>query len=282
MLASDASGGHQLGSALAERVSIVVSAVVALLLVSPLLRVPEVVLPLEALGSPLRLGVSRELTVVVVAATLMWVGTHAVYSLHPEYGPGSRIYSHRILPTMMTVAAGIFWQRQASAAIESRLLVAAGMALVLTFVLVGQYRALSGDTPALARLRTGLGVASLSTGLYLLIITYGTRSRSLVTATAVAAIGFCVALDVLQYESVSEWRIVRAAAVAGLVAGECSWALNYWRLDPLRAGFALLIVLYVYVGLMRRQLQGSLGLSALVEHGVMVGILLVVMNRLGV
>jgi len=279
---STASGERQLSSALAERIGIVVSAVVALLLLSPLLRVPEVVLPLQALGSPLRLGISRELTVVIAAAALMWVGAHAVYVLHPDYSPGSRIYSHRILPTMATVAAGVFWQRQTSATIESRLLVAAALALGLTFVLLGQYRALSGDTPALARLRTALGVVSLSTGLYLLISTYGTRSRSLVTATAVAIIGFCVALDVLQYESVSEWRIVRAAAVGGLLAGECSWALNYWRLDPLSAGFALLIVIYFYVGLMRRQLQGTLNLAAVAEHAIMVVILLVVMGHLGV
>ena len=282
MLATEATDGHQLGSALAQRVSVVVSAVVALLLLSPVLRVPEVVLPLQALGSPLRLGVSRELTVVAAAALLMWVGTHAAFSLHPDYNSGSRIYTHRVLPTMTTIAAAIFWQRQAAAAVESRLLVAAALALALTFVLVGQYSTMSGDTPWLARLRTAMGVVSLSTGLYLLIIVYGTRGRSLVTATAVAAVGFCVALDVLQYELVAEWRIVRAAAIAGLIAGECSWALNYWRLDPLRAGFALLIVIYVYVGLMRRQLQGSLGRAAVVEHALMVVFLFVAMNRLGI
>ncbi|MHB0877999.1 MAG: DUF5656 family protein [Anaerolineae bacterium] len=282
MSVRQATNGRELTSALAQRISVVVSAVVALLLLSPMLRIPVVVVPLQALGSPLRLGMSRELAVVVVAALLAWVGTHAVFSLHPDYLPGTRIYSHRLLPTMATIAAGIFWQRQVGAAMESRLLMAAALALALTFVLMAQYASMSGDAPWFVRLRTVLGVVSLSIGLYLLIIIYGTRARSLVTATAAAAVGFAVALDIFQYEAVAEWRVLRSAAIAGLIVGECSWALNFWRLDPLRAGFVLLIVIYVFAGLMRRQLQGTLGRFAVLEHAFMVAILVVVMNRLGI
>jgi hypothetical protein len=111
-------------------------------------------------------------------------------------------------------------------------------------------------------------------------MTYGTRARSLVTATAVALLTGCLAMDILQYETVREWRMLRAAAVTGLIAGECAWVLNYWRVSPLRAGFVLLVVTYVLVGTTRRLFQKTLTLLALVEHAVMAGLLLFVMQRL--
>jgi hypothetical protein len=282
VVASEAASPQELNSALAQRISVVVSAVVALLLLSPVLRIPEVTLPLQAFGSPLKLGMSRELSVVLVAAVLAWVGAHAVLTLHPDYAPGTRIYTHCLLPTVTTIAAGIFWQRQAGAAMDSKLLMAAALALTLTFVLVAQYAAMSGDTPWLLRLRMALGVVSLSMGLYLLVMIYGTRARSLVTATAAGIVGLVIAIDIFQYEAVTEWRMLRAAAVAGLIVGECSWALNFWRLAPLRAGFVLLVVIYVFAGLMRRQLQGTLDRMALLEHALMVVILFAVMGRIGI
>lgn len=271
---------YEVSPALAERIGVVVSSIVILYLISPLLKVPFLNLPLVALGSPLYLGMSRELMVGIVAGLLAWVGSHAILALHPAYAVGTRVYSHRILPALMAIASSVLWQRQESNTIEDRLIVAAAIGLALSLVLLGQYMAVTEDSPWVLRLRTVLSVISLSVGLYLLIMIYGTRARSLVTATAVALLTGCLAIDILQYETVREWRMLRAAMVIGLIVGECAWALNYWRMSPLRAGFILLVVTYILVGITRRLFQETLTPLALMEHAVMAGLLLFVMQHL--
>lgn len=262
-----------------ERIGIMVSGVVALFLLSPLLRVPEITLPLQAFGSPLHLTLSRELLVGVMAGALAWVGTRNVLVAHPAYEPGSRIYSHRILPALMAIAATVLWQKQDTTSIETKLMIAAGIGVVLSLIVSGQYVAVVGDSPWIVRLRTALNVISLSVALYLWIIIYGTRARSLVTASASALLGLALTLDVLQYETVEEARLWQAGAVIGLVVGEAAWALNFWRLSPVRAGFILLIASYVLIGLTRRLFQDTLNRLTLLEHAVMALLLLFVMHQ---
>ena len=274
-----ASQGFAARSDLAELIGIVVSCIVALFLISPLLKVPTLVVPLVAFGSPLRFQLSREFVVGFASGALAWVGSRAVLILHPAFTRGTRIYSHRVLPALAAVAASVFWQRQGGTSIEDRLIAAAAIAMSLSLVILGQYLAMEGDWAWTVRLRTLMSVISLSVGLYLSIMIYGTRARSLVTATGVALLGTCLAVDILQYEAASEWRMLRAAGVIGLVLGECAWALNYWRASPPRAGFLLLVVTYLLVGLTRRLLQGTLTRLALVEHAIMVALLLAVMRR---
>jgi len=273
-----AGGRQRVAPVLVERIGIVVSSVVALFLISPLLRVPVLTVPLTALGTPLRLGISRHLVVGVVAGLVTWVGMHAVLILHPGYAPGTRVYSHRLLPALTAVAAAVFWQRQASQTVEGQLVAAALIGLALSLVMLAQFLAADGESPWVVRLRTVLSVVSLAVGLYLLIMIYETRARSLVTATAAALLTGAIAIDIMQYEAVSEWRLLRAAALIGLILGECAWALNYWRLSPLRAGFILFTVIYLLVGLTRRYFHGSSMALAVLEHAIMALLLLYVMS----
>jgi hypothetical protein len=273
-------GSYRPRSELAELTGIIVSCIVALLLISPVLKVPLLALPLVAFGSPLHLQLSRELVVGAFSGALAWLGFRALVVLHPSYSAGSHVYSHCILPTLSAIAISVFWQRQSGASIESRLIMAAAISLFLSLVMLGQYAAVDGESHWVVHLRTAMSVICLSVGLYLYIMIYGTRARSLVTASAVALLGACLALDILQYEADREWRVLRAAATIGLVLGECAWALNYWRVSPLRAGFLLLIVTYLLVGLTRRLLQGTLNAVALLEHATMAAILVAVMMRL--
>jgi len=210
---------HAMRPELAERIGVMVSSIVALFLVSPLLRVPALELPLVALGSPLHLHLSRELTVGVVAGALAWVGAGAVLMASPAYEPGARIYSHRLLPVLAAVAATVFWQRQTGASIESRLITGVAIGLALSLIVSGQYGAMASDSPWILRLRTALSIISLSAALYLWIIVYGTRARSLVTAPAAALLAGALGVDLLQYEAVAEWRLWRAVVAIGLIVG---------------------------------------------------------------
>lgn len=266
-------------SRLAERIGTIVFSIMALFMLTPALKVPALALPLDAFGTPLRLTVSRDLVVAIMSGLLAWAGSYAVLSLHPQYRVGARVYTHRVLPALAAIASAVLWQRQEGASLEAQLVLAVALGLSLTLVILAQYSALGDDSPWAPRLRALLSLVSLSVGLYLLTTIYGTRARSLVTATAAAVLAASLAIDILQYEAVGEWRLLRAAAVIGLVVGECAWALNYWRAVPLRAGFLLLIAIYILVGVTRRAFQRSLTPGALVEHGIVAAVLLAVMQR---
>lgn len=274
-------GGPRMTARQAERIGITVSCVVALFLISPLLVAIRLDIPLEALGSPLHIGISRELLVGVLAGAISWVGAQSLYVLHPDYRRGSRVYSHCILPSMTAVVATVFWQRQTDIPVEGRLVVAASIGVLLSLVMLGQYAALSGDSVGVARLRTVLSVLSLATAFYLWTVLYGTRVRSLLAVPGAFLITVPLAIDLLQYEAAGEWRTLRASLVIGLVVAECAWALNFGRLSPLEAGFFLLMVSYVTVGLTRRYFEGALSWRAVGEHGLMVALLYIVMHRFG-
>ncbi|MGI6206771.1 MAG: hypothetical protein ACOYEW_01045 [Anaerolineae bacterium] len=265
----------------AERIGITVSCIVALFLASPLLAAVRLDIPLVALGSPLHLSISRELLVGVMAGAMAWVGSFSLLSTHPAYEAGTRIYTHRILPAVTAVAGTVFWQRQVAISLEGRLILAASIGLLLSLVLLGQYLALTGDSPSVMRLRTVLSVLSLAVAFYLWIVLYSTRVRSLIAAPAAFLIAACLAADLLQYEAAEEWRTIRAVLAISLLVGEVAWALNFCRLSPAQAGFVLLMVSYITVGLTRRLFQGSLGWGAVIEHGVVAAFLLLVMQRFG-
>jgi hypothetical protein len=58
------------------------------------------------------------------------------------------------------------------------------------------------------------------------------------------------------------------SGIAGLVLGQATWALNYWRLDSLTGGLVLLVIFYNVVGLSQHGLQGHIRRRVLLEYGL--------------
>lgn len=264
----------------AKRIGITVSCVITLCLVSPLLAVFRLDLPLTAFGSPLRLGISGEVLVVVMAALIGWAGAQSLFELHPEYSHSVRLYSHFALPSAMAVAATISWQTQQGTLVEGRLVVAALIAITLSLVLLAQYLVLGQEGPTAMRLRTILSFVSLGVAMYLWLALFETRARALLVVPGAFIVALTVALDLLQYESVSERRILQVVLAIGLIIAECAWALMLGRLEPLRAAFVLLMVGYMMVGLARRYFEHTLDRGAVLEHGTVAVLLYVLMELL--
>jgi hypothetical protein len=57
------------------------------------------------------------------------------------------------------------------------------------------------------------------------------------------------------------------AGVAGILLGEATWALNYWRTTGYTASIILLLVFYLTVGLGQQSLLGKLTRRDLFEYG---------------
>jgi hypothetical protein len=64
-----------------------------------------------------------------------------------------------------------------------------------------------------------------------------------------------------------------------LVMGQCTWALNLWRIPPLTAGLWLLLIFYIVTGLPQQHLLGRLTRRALVEFAVIIAVALFVILR---
>jgi hypothetical protein len=59
--------------------------------------------------------------------------------------------------------------------------------------------------------------------------------------------------------------MVLYVASIGLIMGQTTWALNYWRMHPLRVGVLLMLLFYVLVGVVREHVQGEFSRQVVLE-----------------
>jgi hypothetical protein len=102
----------------------------------------------------------------------------------------------------------------------------------------------------------------------LFLVVYRTRVRSIVSATEVTLLSALLALELLRGSGRPVSLVALFAVISGLVLGEATWALNYWRLDSLTGGLLLLLLFYNVVGLAQHGLQGRIGRRVLLEFGL--------------
>ena len=62
--------------------------------------------------------------------------------------------------------------------------------------------------------------------------------------------------------------VLMYAGIAGLLLGQATWALNYWRLDSLTGGTILLLLFYNIIGLSQNALQGRINRRVVLEYGL--------------
>lgn len=137
--------------------------------------------------------------------------------------------------------------------------------LLLIALLLGRYYSLAPRSLLFgtARFTSNLVFYLLALGYFAAI--YGTRARSLQSATAITLVAFLLALALYNLGPPLTRRSWLAAAVSGLMMGEVTWGLNYWPLGGLVGGLFLLLVFYGFTGTLHNYLQGRLNRGILVE-----------------
>jgi hypothetical protein len=161
-----------------------------------------------------------------------------------------------------------------------------GGGLLLAMVLIGlavaaEFAALSPRHPAATRARLGLNILAYLLALVFFYLIYRTRARSLVTATEVTLVAFLIALDLLGVAETRAARVILYSAVVGLVVGEATWALNYWRLDNWTASLLLLLFFYLATGIAQQYLLDRLKPAVLLEFGLVTAAVLTLVLVLG-
>ena len=233
-----------------------------------LLTLPSRSLTATVFGSPITLTLTMNAIVGLLLAGMVAAGAEAVVRGHP-HRQADQINNHWVfwsLPVALIVVAVLVLP-----VAPSRLYWLIG--LILTGVLLGLSMAgiyYTVDPFATGYRRARLGMNALTYGITLLLflVVYRTRVRSIVSATEVMLISGLLALELLRGSGRRVFLIGVYAGITGLVLGQATWALNYWRLDSLTGGLALLVLFYDVVGLSQNALQGRINRRVLLEFGL--------------
>lgn len=184
----------------------------------------------------------------------------AIWALGPGYASRPRALVETG-PTALLVLGASILLRQID---EPWRWVSLGFAIALLIaLLLGRHYSLDPQSRLFgsARFASNLVVYLLALGYFAGL--YGTRTRSLQSATAISIVAFLLALYSLGPNlSRRSWL---AAAVSGVMMGEVTWGLNYWPLGGLAGGLFLLLVFYGLTGTLHSYLLGRLTRGVLVE-----------------
>jgi len=246
-----------------NRVSITVGLVLLGLVVFLIIDLPARTFAFTPLGSPLTVRLSEQWLRAMLAAALAVAGTHSVVSAHPQARRGRWAgltvwivpgLIGFLAPFLLPLAPDLrYWL--AGLALTAILM---GSVILLEYYIADQATSRSATRLALNLLTYGVALAAFA-------LIYHSRARSLITATATAAVSSLMALSLLQGANQPIRRTLLYATLAGLVMGQNTWALNYWRIHALAGGVLLLLFFYTIVGLAQQHLQGTLTRRVLIE-----------------
>jgi hypothetical protein len=283
-----------------DRVSVLVWVVLMGLAAQRFLTLPSRVITGAVFGSPITLTITANTILGALLAGLIATGAEAVVrarpgSQHvPGWGESTRAVQNsqadwsRSPGAAMTwsgstlTGAGhwVFWALPIALVAVALLLLPAApsssywlVGLILTGValglsMAGIYYTVDPFARGYRRARLGLNALTYVAALLLFLVVYRTRVRSIVSATQITLISGLLALELLRGSERPISLVALYAAITGLVLGQATWALNYWRLDSLTGGLVLLLVFYNVVGLAQSALQGRIRRRVLLEHSL--------------
>jgi hypothetical protein len=269
-----------------DRASVLIWVVLMGLAAQRFLALPERSFTAILLGSPVTLSITDSAILGALLAGLVASGTEAVLRAHPNSlrarsagdlsGAGDRV--ERINPVSRD--HWVFWGLPIALTVVALLLLPLApsvvywviglitMGLALGFSLAGIYYTVDPFQPGYRRARLGLNALTYAAALVLFLVVYRTRVRSLVSATEVMVVSGLLALELLRGSGRPTVLVALYAGITGLVLGQATWALNYWRLDSLTGGLVLMIGFYNIVGLAQHGLQGRIRRRVVLEYGL--------------
>ena len=250
--------------------SVLVSLVLFGLAVSQIIELPTRTISFVALGVPTTIYVSGRWFIGVLLVIMTGAGVDSIVRSHPQTPNADWSYTLSFwgLPCALIVLSLVVLALSPNVLFWLGALTLSGSGLVL--IVIAQYCAIEERTRNASVARWGLSLA-IYTGVFLFCaLIYGTRARSLLSATAISILATVLAAELLRPPApkVSLRHTWLYSGVVGLALGEVAWALNHVGLGPVAAGVFLLLIFYVVSGLAKQHLAGHLGRPVIVEFAV--------------
>lgn len=264
-----------------DRLSVLIGVIVLTPVLIRFINIPARKISLDLLGSP----VSFEMTSIWITSTMLTalscMSANAIVRTHPRmFQPNPpRLFMYWILPGLTGLNAALLLSRISTWPMWWAGLVLTGSAI--TLVVVSEFSAVDPFTLGYARARLTLNVIAYILAFSSFTLIYGTRGRSVLTATAISAIGMALALELFNTTEAGLDRALLYGFITGLLLGESAWALNYWHMSTLAGGMVLLLVFYVVVGIVQQILLERLTRRMLVEFAIVAAFAFALIMRLG-
>jgi hypothetical protein len=250
-----------------QRLSILVSLVLFVLIVSHVVELPTRTLTFVALGVPTTVYLSGRWFIGVLLILMTGAGADSIVRSHPLARHAGWAYGLTIWGLPCTLVGLALVALPSAPNILTWLGGLALTGLLLTLIVVGQYTTVDPGSPHAALATWVLGLATY-VGIFLFCtLIYGERVRSLLSATTISVLGSALAAELLRPAppTVSMRRPWLYSLIVGLAVGEVAWALNHVSLGNVASGILFLLVFYVMSGLARQHLRARLAPSVIAE-----------------
>jgi hypothetical protein len=245
-----------------DRVSIYLWVILAMLAAELFLQLPTRALTWIVFGTPLSVEINSSTLLAVPLLVLAASGVEAVVRAHPLAQAGELPYTWILwsLPCALVLTAA-----QLLPLIPGRITWLAVLALIgvlLAAISIIIYHTIDERDHYYRLSRVALNFITYAVVLLLFLIVYQSRARSVLSGTVTAAIGALLTIELLRgaestARSVTLRQVLTYGLLCGLVLGEATWALNYWQLPSLTAGFLMLLMFYLLVGLAQQGIAGA-------------------------
>jgi hypothetical protein len=287
-----------------DRASVMIWVVLMGLAAQRFLALPGRSITAEVLGSPITLTITANTVLAALLAGLVATGVEAIVRAHPQ--ADSELSTERQLrqqqhalhgsratpthhPPVMTAqeraelvirSHWVYWGAPVALVLVAVFLLPVapstvywvlglvGTGVVLGLAVAGIYYTIDPFQTGYRRARLGMNALTYALALVLFLVVYRTRVRSIVSATEVLLVSSLLALELLRGSARPTIMVALYAAITGLVLGQTTWALNYWRLDSMTGGLVLLVLFYDVIGLSQHGLQGTIKRRIAVEYGL--------------
>ena len=246
------------------------------------IELPEATLGVTALGSPLAVRVTGSWVLVALMVGLVSTGTNFVIRDHPQATrhPERPVFAYWILPA--AVAGSSAYLLALAPTKQLWMIGLAVVGIVVSLAIAAEYGSVSPEASGYAMARLALNVLAYVMAFAFLTLIYASRTRSLLSASSVAVMMSLLSLDLLSGADVPFRRALTYSLIVGLVLGESTWALNYWRVAPWAGGLLLLLVFYGFTNVAHQHLLERLNRATIWELvGVIAVLSIIVLIRVG-
>jgi hypothetical protein len=253
-----------------DRLSILVSLVLFVLVVSHVVELPTRTISFVALGVPTTIYLSGRWIIGALLVVMTGAGVDSIMRSHPQTQNADWAYSLFFwgVPCALIILSLVVLPLSPNTLFWLGALAAVG--LLLSLVVIAQYYAIDERSPHARAAQWALSLAAYAGVLLFCALIYGARVRSLLSATAISIVSTLLAAELLRPHA-SRLPVRRAwlySAMVGVVLGEVAWALNHVSLSAVAAGILLLLIFYVVSGLAKQHLDGQLARPVIVEFVV--------------
>ncbi len=266
-----------------DRISVATWLIVFGLGLSLIIDLPTLVLNLRAFRTPLSIALNETILAAVVLAALAAAGAESVISVHPRLrgrGGGRRTWATWALPMALTIIATLLLPAAETRQLQVVGLLVTGATLALTFFFL--YATVEPGRSGFRRSRLVLDAMAYGAALILFVFVYQTRTRSLLSGPLIAGTAVLLAVEILRTTTRRQGVVWSYGLIIGLVLGEVTWALNYWKLLPsLTGGLVLLLIFYLFAGLAQQGVRGRLTRRVIIEFAVFALMALILIALVG-